>query len=370
MVVGVPKEIKDQEHRVGIVPSGVEELLTLGHEVVIQAGAGSGSGISDSDYRSAGARVLPDAAPVWEEADILMKVKEPLPQEYPLLRQGQILFTFLHLAPLPDLVQVLLDREVRSVAYETIQLEDGSLPLLAPMSQVAGKMAVQLGATFLQKERGGKGILLGGVPGTRHGRVCIIGGGNVGMNAARVAHGLGAEVLVIDTNHTRLSRIDELFDGNVVTLISNQRNIREAAAASDLLVGAVLLPGAQAPRLITREVLRGMRKGSVFVDVSIDQGGISETSRATSHSSPTYEEEGIIHYCVPNIPGSVPMTSTWALTNVTLPYCLKMANGIEAALREDSALAAGVSTWDGALTCQPVAEAQGRECRSVGEVLE
>ncbi len=362
MIIGVPKEIKDNEYRVGIVPSGVEELVRDGNAVRIEAGAGLGSGVSDDDFRAAGAEIAKSADAVWGGADLVMKVKEPLPAEYSRLKPGQILFTFLHLAPLPGLGRVLLDRGIRAVAYETIQLPDGSLPLLAPMSQVAGKMAVQLGAAFLQREKGGKGILLGGVPGTKHGRIVIIGGGAVGINAAKVAYGLGAEVVIIDINHTRLSYIDDVFDGKVVTLMSNRRNIREAAATADMLVGAVLVVGAKAPHLVDREVLRAMRPGGVFVDVAIDQGGISPTSRPTSHADPVYEEEGVIHYCVPNIPGSVPMTSTYALTNVTLPFCRKLAAGdLTKTLRADSPLAKGVNTWDGRITCAPVAQAFGAE---------
>jgi len=370
MRIGVPTEIKDNEYRIGVVPAGVEELVGQGHEVLIQAGAGEGSAVSDDEFRDAGASILPDAASLWENSELVMKVKEPLPSEYPLMQRGQLLFAFLHLAPLPDLVDTLLERRIRSIAYETIEASDGSLPLLAPMSQVAGKMAVQLGAAYLQKEKGGIGRLLGGVPGTKHGRIVIIGGGNVGMSAAKVAYGLGAEVVIVDTDHSRLSYIDDVFDGKVVTLMSNSRNIREAAASCDMLVGAVLLPGALAPRLVTREVLKGMRPGSVFVDVSIDQGGMAETSRPTSHSQPTYVEEGIIHYCVPNIPGSVPATSTMALTNVTLPFCLKLANDPLKALRSDPGLALGANTWDGHITCRPVAEALGREWEFIGKLLD
>lgn len=369
MRIGIPTEIKDNEYRVGIVPSGVEELVHHGHEVLIQAGAGEGSAIPNEEFQEAGASILPNAPALWENAELIMKVKEPLPSEYNLLKKSQLLFAFLHLAPLPDLVDILIERQIRSVAYETIQATDGSLPLLAPMSQVAGKMAVQLGAAYLQKEKGGIGRLLGGVPGTKHGRIVIIGGGNVGMSAAKVAYGLGAEVVIIDTDHSRLSYIDDVFDGKVVTLMSNSRNIREAAASCDMLVGAVLLPGALAPRIVTRDVLKGMRPGSVFVDVSIDQGGMGETSRATSHSQPTYVEEGIIHYCVPNIPGSVPATSTIALTNVTLPYCLRLAANPVTALRTDPGLALGANTWSGHITCQPVAEALGREWKEIGELL-
>ena len=369
MKIGVPTEIKDNEYRVGIVPAGVEELVNQGHEVIIQAGAGNGSTIPDTEFISAGAVIVPDAASVWGGVEMIMKVKEPLSEEYDLIQDEQLLFTFLHLAPLPDLVDTLLGKKVRSVAYETVQAPDGSLPLLAPMSQVAGKMAVQLGAAFLQKEKGGNGRLLGGVPGTKHGRIAIIGGGNVGMNAAKVAYGLGAEVVIIDTDHNRLTYIDDVFDGKVITLMSNSRNIRESAAACDMLVGAVLLPGALAPRIVTRKVLQGMLPGTVFVDVSIDQGGMSETSRPTSHADPVYVEEGIIHYCVPNIPGSVPTTSTIALTNVTLPYCLKLAAGPEKALADEPGLAMGANTWNGHVTCEPVAEALGREYKPVEELL-
>lgn len=369
MRIGIPTETKDNEYRVGIVPSGVEELVHHGHEVLIQAGAGEGSAIPNEEFQEAGASILPNAPALWENSELIMKVKEPLPSEYNLLKKSQLLFAFLHLAPLPDLVDILIERQIRSVAYETIQATDGSLPLLAPMSQVAGKMAVQLGAAYLQKEKGGIGRLLGGVPGTKHGRIVIIGGGNVGMSAAKVAYGLGAEVVIIDTDHSRLSYIDDVFDGKVVTLMSNSRNIREAAASCDMLVGAVLLPGALAPRIVTRDVLKGMRPGSVFVDVSIDQGGMGETSRATSHSQPTYVEEGIIHYCVPNIPGSVPATSTIALTNVTLPYCLRLAANPVTALRTDPGLALGANTWSGHITCQPVAEALGREWKEIGELI-
>lgn len=370
MIIGVPKETKESEHRVGIVPAGVEELVRDGHEVLVETGAGVGSGLSDQDFQAAGAKTAPSAAVVWKTADLVLKVKEPLPPEYPLMREGQILFTFLHLAPVPALGDVLLQKRIRAVAYETIQLPDGSLPLLAPMSQVAGKMAVQLGAAFLQRDKGGMGILLGGVPGTKHGRIAILGGGAVGIHAAKVAYGMGAEVAIIDINHGRLSYIDDVFDGKVVTLMSNRRNIREAAATCDMLVGAVLVPGARAPRLVDRGILAVMKRGSVFVDVAIDQGGVSETSRPTSHASPTYVEEGVIHYCVPNIPGAVPMTSTYALTNVTLPYCRQLASeSLEDALLADPSLAKGVNTWDGHITCRPVAEAWRKPHHSLEKLI-
>jgi len=357
MRIGIPKEIKNNEYRVGLIPAGVEVLTEDGHEVIIEQGAGLGSGIADDLYIQAGARIVDDTADVWN-ADMVVKVKEPLAAEYGYLHSGQLLFTFLHLAAMPELTDELLKRRVRAAGYETMQLEDGSLPLLTPMSQVAGKMSVQLGAAFLQREHGGMGMLLGGVPGTKHGRIVIIGGGNVGLNAAKVAYGLGAQVVIIDANHARLSYIDDIFDGKVVTLSSNSRSIREAIAGCDMLVGAALIPGARAPLLLTRQMIASMRPGSVFVDVAIDQGGISETSRPTCHAKPSYMEEGVIHYCVPNIPGSVPVTSTYALTNVTLPFICQLASpDLATVLHSDAVLASGINTWDGALTCRPVAEA-------------
>ncbi len=369
MIIGIPREIKDGEGRVGIVPAGVEELVRDGHQVLVEAGAGTGAGISDREFAGSGARMVASADIAWG-ADMVLKVKEPLPGEYGFLRPRQILFCFLHLAPLPALTGELIKRGVRAVAFETVQRADGSLPLLTPMSQVAGKMAAQVGAAYLQKERGGMGILLGGVPGTRHGRVLILGGGNAGLAAARVAYGMGAEVAVIDVDHARLCAIDELFGGRVVTLTGNRRNLREGAAACHVLIGAVLVPGARAPRLLDRETVRMMRPGSVLVDISIDQGGVAETSRPTSHSDPVYREEGVIHYCVPNMPGSVPATSTHALAAVTLPYARKLASADPAeVLRADPALARGVAVWDGALVCPPVAEAQHLACVPLREAL-
>jgi alanine dehydrogenase len=370
MIIGVPKEIKDGEGRVAIVPAGVEQLVREGHEVVIEAGAGAGAGIADAHFAAAGAALLPDAAAVWERAGLLMKVKEPLPPEYPLMRRGQLLFCFLHLAPLPALTGELLDRGVRAFAFETIQLPDGSLPLLVPMSQVAGKLATQTAAAFLQAERGGRGVLLGGVPGVRRGRVAVLGGGTAGTEAARVACGMGAEVTVLDSSGARLARLADLFGDRVTTLVSGPRAVREAAAWCDALIGAVLVPGARAPRLVTRETLRGMGRGSVLVDVSIDQGGVAETSRPTSHSAPVFVEEGVLHYCVPNMPGSVPVTSTYALAAATLPWCARLATpGLPGLLGRDPALARGAATWDGALLCGPVAEAQGRPCAPLPEAL-
>jgi len=369
MRIGIPKEIKNNEFRVGLVPAGLEALIVDGHEVIVEQGAGLGSGITDEDYIQTGAKIVDGANSVWD-ADMVIKVKEPLPEEYDCLQPGQLLFSFLHLAGAPDVLDELLKRRVRAIGYETVQPEGGGLPLLAPMSQVAGKMAVQLGAAFLQREKGGSGILLGGVPGTKHGRIVIIGGGNVGINAAKVAYGLGAQVAIIDSDHGRLSYIDDIFDGKVVTLTSNARNIREALPNCDMLVGAALIPGARAPQLLSRKILRTMRPGSVFVDVAIDQGGMSETSRPTSHAEPVYVEEGIIHYCVPNIPGSVPVTSTYALTNVTAPYARKLAAAdIAKALKADIALARGVNTWDGLLTCPAVAAAFDMPCTPVEALI-
>jgi len=360
MRIGIPSEIMDHEFRVAIVPSGVEELVRDGHRVLVQAGAGAGSRISDADFVTAGAEIVDSAEQAWA-ADMVVKIKEPLPSEYGYLRPGLMLFTFLHLAAKAELLDVLLTKKLRAVSYETIRAGDGSLPILAPMSQVAGKMAVQLGAAFLQCDQGGMGILLGGVPGTSHGRIVIIGAGNVGINAAKVAYGLGAQVVIIDSHHARLSYVDDIFDGKVVTLMSNRRNIREAVAGCDMLVGAALIAGARAPMLIDRTMLRSMPPGSVFVDVSIDQGGMSETSRPTNHSAPTYVQEDVIHYCVPNIPGSVPVTGTYALTNVSLGYIRKLAAADPMdSLREDAGLRAGVNTWDGQLTCKEVAATFGR----------
>lgn len=369
MRIGVPKEIKKNEYRVAMVPAGVEELVATGHEVVIEAGAGAGSGINDDAYRIAGAAISDRAAGVWD-ADLVAKVKEPLPEEYDFMRPGLVLFTFLHLAAVPGLARVLVEKRVRAIGYETVQLANGRLPLLAPMSQVAGKMAAQLGAAFLQRERGGMGILLGGVPGTKHGKIVIIGAGNVGINAAKVAYGLGAQVVIIDQDHQRLSYLDDIFDGKVVTLMSNRANIRDAVSSCAMLVGAALVPGARAPQLVTRDMLKTMPDGSVFVDVAIDQGGVGELSRPTTHAEPTFVAEGVIHYCVANIPGSVPATSTYALANVTLPYLLALA-----AIKEDRqilqqpALAAGANTWEGHVVHAAVAAAVDMPHTSLSQLL-
>ena len=361
MIIGVPKEIKEKEFRVGIVPAGVKALVQAGHTVLIEQGAGEGSGIDDAGYRAAGAIIAASAAEVWAQAGLIMKVKEPLAPEYPRLRPGLILYTYLHLAPLPELTQVLLDAQVSGVAYETVQLDNGFLPLLAPMSQVAGRMAIQVGAHFLEKEAGGRGVLLAGVPGVPPGHVTILGSGTVAVNAAQMAVGLGAEVTMLGRNLPKLAELDALFRGRVTTLASSRQAIEEELAKADLVVGAVLVPGARAPKLISREMLSLMPKGAVIVDVAIDQGGCAETSRPTFHSDPVYEVDGILHYCVANMPGAVPRTSTFALTNATLPYALAMANkGFAVAAKEDITLFRGVTTYRGALTNRLVAEAQGR----------
>jgi len=362
MIIGVPKEIKEKEFRVGIVPSGVKTLAQAGHAVLIEQGAGEGSGITDEQYTTAGATLIPSAAEVWAKADLIMKVKEPLPPEYPLLRPDLILYTYLHLAPLPELTQALLDARVTAVAYETVQLDNGFLPLLAPMSQVAGRMAIQAGAHCLEKEAGGRGVLLAGVPGVAPGHITILGSGTVATNAARMAMGLGAEVTMLGRNLRRLAELDDLFRGRLVTLASSQHTIEEELDRADLVVGAVLTPGARAPKLISRKMLSLMRPGAVIVDVAIDQGGCTETSRPTYHSDPTYTVDGIIHYCVANMPGAVPRTSTFALTNATLPYCLTIADkGFARAMREDRALLRGVNVHQGKIINRGVAESQGRE---------
>jgi alanine dehydrogenase len=360
MVVGTVREIKDNEYRVGLVPGGVKTLTDARHEVLVETRAGEGSGISDDEYRQAGAEIVGAAAEVWKRAEILVKVKEPIEPEYAHLREGQILFTYLHLAPLPKLTKVLLERKVTGVAYETITGPDGSLPLLTPMSEVAGRMSIQVGARYLERVNGGRGVLLGGVPGVPPAEVIIIGGGVVGMNAAKMALGMGARVTILDRSVTKMQYIDDVFGGHVATLMSNPIAIARAAARADLLIGAVLIPGAAAPKLVTRSMVGGMKRGSVIVDVAVDQGGCIETTRPTTHSAPTYEVDGVVHYCVANMPGAVPRTSTFALTNVTFPYLLRIARkGLAQALREDASLVPGVNTYAGKLTCAPVAEAQG-----------
>jgi alanine dehydrogenase len=356
MIIGVPKEIKTSENRVGLVEGGVKALTREGHKVLIEKDAGVGSGITNEMYEKAGGTIIGTKKEVYEKADMIIKVKEPLPEEYPLLREDQILYTYLHLAPEPVLTKALLDRKVKGIAYETIQLEDGSLPLLTPMSEVAGRMATQVGASYLQRDRGGKGILLGGVPGVQRGRVTILGGGVSGTNAAKMAVGLGAQVTIMDINARRLEYLDDIFGSKVQTLHSNIINIENIVPQTDLLIGAVLVPGAKAPHLVSKEMINQMERGSVVVDIAVDQGGCIETCRPTSHKEPTFEINGVIHYCVPNMPGVFSRTSTYALTNVTLKYALMLAKlGVEEACAKDKALYKGVNTYGGFVAYEQVA---------------
>ena len=363
MRIGCPKEIKPQEGRVGLTPAGVDALTRAGHQVYIEHNAGVESGFTDAEYQSVGAQILADPAEVYGIADMIIKVKEPLAPEYDLLREGQILFTYLHLAPDPGQTHALLNKKVTAIAYETVQLADGSLPLLSPMSEVAGRLSVQIGAHLLESNCGGRGVLLGGVPGVEKANVVIVGGGNVGLNAARAAAGFGANVIVLDLNIKRLAYLDDIFDGRVQTLLSNPYNIANAVKNADLVVGCVLIPGAKTPKLVTEEMVQTMRPGSVLVDVAIDQGGSIETiDRVTTHSNPYYVKHGVLHYSVANMPGAVPRTSTLALTGATLPYAIKIANmGAEAACKADSALMKGLNTYKGHITFKAVADAQGLE---------
>jgi alanine dehydrogenase len=361
MVIGVPKEIKDHETRVGLVPSAATALREAGHEVLVQTHAGEGSTLSDDEYTHAGATIVPFASDVWSRADLIVKVKEPQPSEYVFFRPDLILFTYLHLAPLPDLTDQLLQSRVSGVAYETILEPDGSLPLLTPMSEVAGRLAVQIGAQYLERPNGGRGILLGGVPGVAPANVAIIGGGVVGTNAAKVAVGMGAHVTIIDRNLDRLRALDDIFNGQVVTLASNSWTIAETLKLSDLVIGGVLIPGASAPKLVRREMIAKMKRGSVVVDVAIDQGGCFETSHPTTHTDPVYFVDNVLHYCVSNMPAAVPHTSTFALTNATFPYLLELANkGLAHAAQENPGLSAGVNTYQGGVTHHGVAESQNR----------
>ncbi|WP_227766059.1 alanine dehydrogenase [Zhaonella formicivorans] len=359
MLIGVPKEIKNNENRVALTPGGAANLVRLGHKVLVETNAGVGSGYLDSEYVVAGAQIAPDRVSVYGEADMIMKVKEPLPEEYDLFREKQVIFTYLHLAPEPELTRALMRRKVVAIAYETIQLPDGSLPLLTPMSEVAGRMSVQIGAHFLQKPEGGRGVLLGGVPGVAPADVVIVGGGIVGTNAAKMAVGLGAQVTILDLNAARLRYLDDLFQGRTKNLMSNQHNLSMAVKYADLLIGAVLIPGARAPRVVTEDMVKTMKKGAVIVDVAIDQGGCVETiDRVTTHSNPIYEKHGVLHYAVANIPGAVARTATIALTNVTLPYAIEIVQkGYERAIKENGALALGVNVIDGQVVYKAVADA-------------
>ncbi|MGD6892295.1 alanine dehydrogenase [Bacillus mobilis] len=371
MRIGVPAEIKNNENRVAMTPAGVVHLIRNNHEVFIQKGAGLGSGFTDAQYVEAGAKIVDTAEEAWN-MEMVMKVKEPVESEYKHFSEGLILFTYLHLAPEPELTKALIEKKVVAIAYETVQLENRSLPLLAPMSEVAGRMAAQIGAQFLEKNKGGKGILLAGVPGVKRGKVTVIGGGQAGTNAAKIAVGLGADVTIIDLSAERLRQLDDIFGNQVKTLMSNPYNIAEAVKESDLVIGAVLIPGAKAPKLVTEEMIKSMEPGSVVVDIAIDQGGIFETTdRITTHDNPTYEKHGVVHYAVANMPGAVPRTSTLALTNVTVPYAVQIANkGYKEACLGNSALLKGINTLDGYVTFEAVAEAHGVEYKGAKELLE
>ena len=369
MIIGVPKEVKDHETRVGLVPSGVSELREAGHEVLVETHAGEGSSITDQEYLQAGAAIVQNASEVWGKAGLIVKVKEPQQAEYGNFRPGLILFTYLHLAPLPDLTDRLLAARVNGVAYETIREADGSLPLLTPMSEVAGRMSVQVGAQYLERQNGGRGILLGGVPGVAPASVVILGGGIVGTNAAKIAVGMGAHVTMIDRNLNRLRELDDIFSGQLVTMASNSWTIGESVRTADLVVGSVLIPGASAPKLVRREMIAAMKRGAVVVDVAIDQGGCFETSHATTHTEPTYFVDGVLHYCVSNMPAAVPHTSTFALTNATFPYLLELATkGLEGACERHAAIREGVNTYNGYVTHRGVAQSQGREWRPLAAV--
>jgi alanine dehydrogenase len=360
MKVGVVKEIKADEYRVALTPAGARELVRHGHDVIVETGAGDGSAFPDPAYAAEGASLAADAADVWAEADLVLKVKEPLPTEYPLLREGLILFTYVHLAASEELTRALVDSGVATIAYETVETDNRALPLLAPMSEIAGRIAAQAGAHFLEKPLGGRGLLLAGVPGVAPGKVVVIGGGIVGYNAAVIALGLGANVTILERSIDRMRHLDEVLYGRVNLVMSSGLQIEESVADADVVIGAVLIPGALAPKLITRDMVRGMKDGSVLCDVAIDQGGCAETSRPTTHSDPVYDVDGVTHYCVANMPGAVPITSTKALTNATLPYVEAIADqGLREAVARDPALARGVNVLDGKVTYEAVADAHG-----------
>lgn len=367
MIVGVPKEIKEQERRVAITPAGVTAFVSHGHRVLVERGAGLGSAILDEQYKAAGAELVSDKAIIWSEADMILKVKEPLPEEYPMLREGQVLFTYLHLAANRELTQRLIQAKCIGVAYETIQLDDGSLPLLAPMSEVAGRLSIQVGARCLEVGQGGRGVLLSGVSGVPPAKVVIIGAGIVGANACHVAVGVGAQVSILDVNPTRLGYVRDIMHGHVTTVMSNRANIEEEVIKADLVIGAVLIPGAKAPKLISEEMVQKMKPGAAIVDVAVDQGGVCETTRPTTHDEPTYSVHDVVHYCVTNMPGAVPRTSTYALTNSTLSYALEIADrGILGAMSRNRALQKGLNVYLGAVTHPGVAEAFELPLESVG----
>jgi alanine dehydrogenase len=370
MRVGVPKELKDNEYRVAITPAGVRELVSSGHEVAIERNAGRGSSIPDAEYERAGAAIVSSPDAVFADCDLVLKVKEPVAEEYGRLREGLVLFTYLHLAASAECTRVLRESGTTAVAYETVELPDGSLPLLAPMSEVAGRMAPQVGAGLLEREHGGRGVLLGGVSGVSPARVVVIGAGMAGMNAAWIAQGMEAEVVVLDKNINKLRDIDRIHQGKILTLASNRLAVEQAVLTADLVIGAVLVTGARAPKLVTEDVVEGMKAGSVMVDISIDQGGCFETSHMTTHSDPTFVVHDVVHYCVGNMPGAVPHTSTYALTNATLPYVMALAEmGLEGAAKEDPALSQGINVYKGTLVNAPVAEAHGLEHTPLEDLL-
>jgi alanine dehydrogenase len=370
MRIGVPRELKDNEYRVAITPAGVRELVVNGHDVLVEQAAGRGSSILDDEFEWAGAKIVPDADVVFGEADMVLKVKEPIEAEFGRLREGLILFTFLHLAASEPVTRALVEAGTTGVAYETVEAPDGSLPLLAPMSEVAGRMAPHCGAKLLEREHGGRGVLLGGVSGVRPGRVVVIGAGMAGMNAAWIAQGMEAEVVVLDRNINKLRDIDRIHQGKILTLASTRLSVEETVVSADLVIGAVLIPGALAPKIVTEDVVKEMKAGSVIVDISIDQGGCFETSRMTTHSDPTYTVGDVVHYCVGNMPGAVPHTSTYALTNATLPYVVALAdNGFVDAVRGDPMLAKGVNVHKRTVVYEPVAEAHGLEAAKLDDLL-
>ncbi len=370
MIIGLPKEIKDNESRVGLTPAGVKTLSDFGHTLLIEKNAGIGSGISDDEFRAAGGQIVETADEVWQRGEMVVKVKEPVGPEYQRMREGQLLFTYLHLAPDPKLTQAMLSSKITGIAYETITNDEGHLPLLTPMSEVAGRMAVQVGAHYLQKPEGGRGVLMGGVPGVLPAKTVIIGGGVVGINSIKMAVGLGANVTVLDKNLERLRYLDDIFGAQIKTLMSNDYNVQESIANADLVIGAVLIPGAAAPHLVKQAMLKTMHKGAVIVDVAVDQGGCIETTHPTTHSNPTYYVEDVLHYCVANMPGAVPRTSTFALTNATLPFAVKLANkGFKDAVAKDKHLKAGVNTYAGHITYEAVAESQNLPFKSIDELL-
>ena len=369
MIVGVPKEVKNHEYRVAATPEGVRELVHAGHDVVVETTAGQGSATSDADFQVAGARILPNADAVFAQADLIIKVKEPQPQEYERFKEGQTLFTYLHLAADEGLTRFLIQRKIRGIAYETVQVADGRLPLLAPMSEIAGRMAPQVGAAALERPKGGRGVLMGGAPGVAAANVVVLGAGMAGSNAAQIAAGMEAQVTIVDKNIERLREIDRIWRGRIQTAASSALAVDRLVLSADLVIGAVLIPGAKAPHLVSAEQVSRMQAGSVLVDISIDQGGCFETSHMTTHADPTYVVDGVVHYCVGNMPGAVPRTSTYALTNATWPYVMAIAaRGAHAAVAADSALALGVNTWDGVVTNAGVAQAHGLTSTRIDEM--